>query len=397
MTDKSNVNSMNLQLYDKTVNINFVEYQYIALQKKHYFEFCWTSLADEHNTLPKLTRRNVKLNKFAFGTQWMYCILLCKHHSVWRVSGHHVGQMLSLMRSSFLFVLLSYFILSSRVLLLNFKHSGSCIHLDCFGDSTRSMEPNFLSVTGCTTWVRHLGIHVKRFSAIKITYYPNSVATFNLARLASSGDIGLNPGPDCKVPSTTMKKSAWKFPYAICEKPARCNQKGIQCRRCDRWHHIKCIDMDLKTYVALSHSQDRWLCSGNSCGLPFDFSASVFDSSFFLDTTESNDGSHDDSRGIYTLRELVEMIRKLKTHIIFISKTKIDSTYPDNQFTIPGYTLYRNNRKKGGGGILVYVSMLLPCKRLRINRTFKTLEPLAVDVRVGTTDMTVSSSQTGVR
>ena len=60
MTDKSNVNSMNLQLYDKTVNINFVEY--IVLHKKHYFEFCWSSLADEHNTLPKSTWRNVKLN-----------------------------------------------------------------------------------------------------------------------------------------------------------------------------------------------------------------------------------------------------------------------------------------------------------------------------------------------
>ncbi|CAH3047103.1 unnamed protein product, partial [Porites lobata] len=127
--------------------------------------------------------------------------------------------------------------------------------------------------------------------------------------------------------------------------------------------------------------------------------------------TESNDGSHDDSRGIYTLRELVAMIRKLKTHIIFISKTKIDSTYPDNQFTIPGYTLYRNNRKKGGGtGGIIHGSrpwlgmdifwncpMLLPCKRLRINRTFKTLEPLAVDIRVGTTDMIISSTQTGVR
>ena len=92
----------------------------------------------------------------------------------------------------------------------------------------------------------------------------------------------------------------------------------------------------------------------------------------------------------------VAMIRKLKTHIIFISKTKIDSTYPDNQFTIPGYTLYRNDRKKGGGGFLVYVSMLLPCKSLRIKRTFKTLKPLAVDIRVGTTDM-ISSTQTGVR
>ena len=49
------------------------------------------------------------------------------------------------------------------------------------------------------------------------------------------------------------------------------------------------------------------------------------------------------------LEELVAMIRKLKAQIIFISATKIDFTYRDNQFTIPGYTLYRNDRKKGGG------------------------------------------------
>ena len=83
MTDKSNVNSINLQLYDKTVYKLFAEY--IVLQKKHYFEFCWSSLAEEHNTLPKSTRRNVKLNKFAFGTQWMYRIYcvnidLCHQH-----------------------------------------------------------------------------------------------------------------------------------------------------------------------------------------------------------------------------------------------------------------------------------------------------------------------------
>ena len=136
---------------------------------------------------------------------------------------------------------------------------------------------------------------------MKITYYPNSVTTFNLARLATSGDISLNPGPDCKVPSTTVKKLAWKFPYAICEKPVWCNQKGIQCCGCERWHHIKCIYIDLKTYVALSHSQDCRLCSGNSCRLPFDFSDSFFDWSFSLDTTKSNDGSHDDSCVIYNV------------------------------------------------------------------------------------------------
>ena len=61
----------------------FVEYS--LLQKKHYFEFCWSSLADEHTTLPKATRRHVKLDKFVFGTPWLLD-LFCKHwfaSSVW--------------------------------------------------------------------------------------------------------------------------------------------------------------------------------------------------------------------------------------------------------------------------------------------------------------------------
>ena len=32
------------------------------------FDFCWSSFADEHHTLVKSTRRNVKLNKFGRGT-----------------------------------------------------------------------------------------------------------------------------------------------------------------------------------------------------------------------------------------------------------------------------------------------------------------------------------------
>ena len=49
------------------------------------FEFCWSLLADEHNTLLKSTRRHVKLNKFVFGTPWLLDFL-CKHRfasSVW--------------------------------------------------------------------------------------------------------------------------------------------------------------------------------------------------------------------------------------------------------------------------------------------------------------------------
>ena len=122
-----------------------------------------------------------------------------------------------------------------------------------------------------------------------------------------------------------------------------------------------------------------WICP--PCLLSvFPFSNTTLNSTINSSVdSESNDGSHDDPQGIYTLQdneqlenkrkncddillrhlninsiqnnleELVAMIRKLKAHIIFITETKIDSTYPDNQFTIPSYTLYCNESKKGGG------------------------------------------------
>ena len=48
------------------------------------FEFCWSSLADKHNTLPKSTRRNLKLDILIFGTPSLQD-LLCKHWFAWSV------------------------------------------------------------------------------------------------------------------------------------------------------------------------------------------------------------------------------------------------------------------------------------------------------------------------
>ena len=59
----------------------------IVFSQEEAFEFCWSSFADEHNTFPKSTRRNVTLNKFAFGTPWLPD-LLSKHRftsSVWNI------------------------------------------------------------------------------------------------------------------------------------------------------------------------------------------------------------------------------------------------------------------------------------------------------------------------
>ena len=85
--------------------------------------------------------------------------------------------------------------------------------------------------------------------------------------------------------------------------------------------------------------------------------------------------------------ELVDVIHKLKAHIIFIGETKIDSTYPNSQFYIPGYSLFRKDRKKGGGGILAFVSAVIPCKRLNFNRTYKCIEAIALEITVGRKEM----------
>ena len=54
--------------------------------------------------------------------------------------------------------------------------------------------------------------------------------------------------------------------------------------------------------------------------------------------------------------ELQDIIQKEKAQVMIVSESKIDSSYPDSQFHVPGYSLHRNDRTKGGGGIMAFVS-----------------------------------------
>ena len=87
--------------------------------------------------------------------------------------------------------------------------------------------------------------------------------------------------------------------------------------------------------------------------------------------------------------ELTNIIRAIRPHIMFVSETKIDYSYPNAQFSIPGYSLYRNDRKKGGGGILALISTALSKTRLKLNRDYKTLEVIAFDVKTETGNMVI--------
>ena len=67
---------------------------------------------------------------------------------------------------------------------------------------------------------------------------------------------------------------------------------------------------------------------------------------------------------------------------MIVSKSKIDSSYPNSQFTISGYELYRNDRKKGGGGILPYVSSELIYKQIKPVKSYKAIEVIVLDIKL---------------
>ena len=51
-----------------------------------------------------------------------------------------------------------------------------------------------------------------------------------------------------------------------------------------------------------------------------------------------------------------------KTDILLLSETKIDDSFPNSQFYAEGFKMYRKDRTKTGGGLLLYINENLPGK-----------------------------------
>lgn len=51
-----------------------------------------------------------------------------------------------------------------------------------------------------------------------------------------------------------------KFPCSVCKKAVGSRHKAIQCDHCDNWVHIKCNNIDKKTYQKLQNDSTKWFC-----------------------------------------------------------------------------------------------------------------------------------------
>ena len=57
--------------------------------------------------------------------------------------------------------------------------------------------------------------------------------------------------------------------------------------------------------------------------------------------------------------------------------------------------MYRKDSEKGGGGLLAYFSSALPSKKRALPKTYKTLEAIAVEVKIRINDLLVLSIYRG--
>ena len=59
---------------------------------------------------------------------------------------------------------------------------------------------------------------------------------------------------------------------------------------------------------------------------------------------------------------LIEIIKIF--NIFLISESKLDASFPNNQFKINGYKCFRRDRNKYGGGLMFYISEGIPNVKL---------------------------------
>ena len=106
----------------------------------------------------------------------------------------------------------------------------------------------------------HLGLVLNTrggFHRRRVSRYPNSDSTFQLIRLAISGDIKPNPGP------STLGSSTKKSCCQTCSRTIARNHRMFTCNLCGFKYHIKCGNVTPKQYKEItSFDPKSWNCEG---------------------------------------------------------------------------------------------------------------------------------------
>ena len=90
--------------------------------------------------------------------------------------------------------------------------------------------------------------------------------------------------------------------------------------------------------------------------------------------------------------ELVQEIIQNTFDIFLVCETKIDSSFPNQHFCIPGYRIFRKDHNGCGGGLLFYVNQDLNCKVLNKYPARQDLDILVLEFKLSKTNWLVNGT-----
>ena len=89
---------------------------------------------------------------------------------------------------------------------------------------------------------------------------------------------------------------------------------------------------------------------------------------------------------INSLRNKLDSLKTIireNIDILLISETKLDNSFPTSQFAINGYSLpFRLDLSRNSGGLLLYVRDNLPCRSLKMQMAYDTLEGIFIEINL---------------
>ena len=80
--------------------------------------------------------------------------------------------------------------------------------------------------------------------------------------------------------------------------------------------------------------------------------------------------------------DISALVSTERPHILALSETWLDSSVGDSEVHIPGYTLFKFDRNRNGGGVAVYCTVTLPCSELSCGRSSSGVESMWISIRL---------------
>ena len=113
--------------------------------------------------------------------------------------------------------------------------------------------PNYIEFCHltCGSHSRHLKGKGKVYLSTRSSHHPKTVASFQLTRLALSGDVCPNPGPG------TSARNINKLKCNTSKRTVARMHRVVRCQSCQFLYDVKCASLTLKDYHCYESGMNR--------------------------------------------------------------------------------------------------------------------------------------------